>query len=465
MRWKNPFGKKSAPETKSYRHSPNIFEFLCQSGWGQITAWQALRYYEQIAPVAIGVDKVVDELKAIQPVIFDKDTQEYSTDNPFLTFLQTPNASISMQDFFKNYGTYYEVTGEVYLMATGNPNREPLELFVFPPQFVSIEMNTNDGFPKSYKVNNGVSAAVTFTRKEVNGRMRYFNSSDRELWHVKDFNPNTSSSNFHGASRLNSIFYEIEQHLNGSKHNLSLLQRGGRLTGAIKIEGVLDGNQFERLKGEIQNNIAGADNAGYVPLLEGGADFVEMGKSNRDMDFAKLMQSKAEAIYTRLNIPLPLITSSAMTMNNLSVAQLALYDNAVLPLLSKLYGELTLFLGARFGLTEDEILSCDPATIPALQSRRLTNLLMQSKLNILSPNEQRAALGREGFEGGDDIYQPANLLPIGTDADTEGNRDEPTTRQKFIDLMRSQKSIDGIRLYTDEKINEFASKEFSDKSM
>ena len=456
--FKKLFGKKSIPETKSYRYSNNIFEFLSQSGWGQVTAWQSLRYYEQIAPVAIGVDKIVDEFKAIQPVIFNKEDQEYSTNNPFLTFLQTPNASISMQDFFKNYGTYYEVAGEVYLMATGNPNRPPLEVFVFPPQFVSIEM-ASDGFPEAYKVSNGNVASVEFTRKEVNGRMRYFNGSDRELWHVKDFNPNASSTNFHGASTLNSVYYEIEQHLSGSRHNLSLLKRGGRLTGAVKVDGVLEDDQFERLKGEIQNNIAGADNAGYVPLFEGGADFVEMGKTNRDMDFAKLMQSKAEIIFTRLNIPLPLITASAMTMNNYSVAQIALYDNAVLPLVSKLFGELTLFLGTRFGLSEDETLSCDPATIPALQSRRLTNLLMQSKLNILSDNEQRAMLGREDYEGGDAIYKPVNLLPVGTDSDTEGNRDEPATRQKFIDIMMEQKDIDGGRKWSDEDIKEFADEE------
>jgi HK97 family phage portal protein len=289
--------------------------------------------------------------------------------------------------------------------------------------------------------------------------MRYFNGSDRELWHVKDFNPNASSTNFHGASKLNSIYYEIEQHLSGSRHNLSLLKRGGRLTGAVKVDGVLDDPQFERLKAEIQNNIAGADNAGYVPLFEGGADFVEMGKSNRDMDFANLMQSKAETIFTRLNIPLPLITASAMTMNNYSVAQIALYDNAVLPLVSKLFGELTLFLGARFGLNEDESLSCDPATIPALQSRRLTNLLMQSKLNVLSDNETRSMMGREGYDGGDSIYKPANMVAVGDDSDDSGNRDKPATRQKFIEIMIEQKDIDGNRKWDDKQIEGFADKE------
>jgi HK97 family phage portal protein len=456
-----PFTVKKTPvvvETKSDRPF-NVFQYLYQSGHGQVTAWQSLRYYEQIAPVAIGVDKVTDEFKALQPSVFDKKEQEYTTDSDFLEFLTAPNASISMQDFFKNYSTYYEATGEVYLMATGNPNRAPLELFVFPPQFVTIDMAI-DGFPDRYQVSNSSSiGAVTFTRKEVNGRLRYFNNSDRELWHVKDFNPNASSTNFHGASRLNAIYYEIEQHLYGSKHNLSLLKRGGRLSGAVKTEGVLDDTQFERLKQEIQNNIAGADNAGYVPLFEGGADFVEMGKSNRDMDFAKLMQSKTETIFNRLNIPLPLISAGSMTLNNFSVAQVALYDNAVLPLASKLFGELTLFLGGRFGLTTDQLLAVDPATVPALQSRRMNTLLVQNKLGILSDNEQRTMVGREGYEGGDTMYKPANLIPVGQDADTTGNRDEPATRQKFIDILREHKGMDGNRKWDDEQIEEIANKE------
>ena len=458
MAWYNR-NKKSVPETKSYSYSPNIFEYLSQTGWGQVTAFQSLRYYEQISPVSIGVDKVVDEFKALQPAIFDKSDQEYTTSHDFLTFLSRPNASISGQDFFKSYGTYYEVTGQVYLMATGNPNRPPLELFIIPPQFVEIRMDS-DGFPLSYQVNSGSNVgSIAFTRKEIDGRFRYFNNDDRELWYVKDFNPNASSTNFYGASRLNSIYYEIEQHLSSSRHNLSLLKRGGRLSGAVKIDGVLEDDQFERLKEQVAKTIAGADNAGHIPLLEAGADFVEMGKSNKDMDFAELKREIKEVIFTRLDIPVPLISSASMTMNNYQVANIALYDGAVIPLSSKLYGELTLFLGPRFGLSEDEILSCDPATIPALQSRRLTTLLMQNKLYILSDNEQRAQLGREGYTGGDAIYKPGTLIPAGTDSDTSGNRDKPATRTKFINICREQKDIKGVRLYTDKQIEEFADEE------
>jgi HK97 family phage portal protein len=456
---KNPFKRKAVPipEQKSYSYIPNLFEYLSSTGWGQVTAWQSLRYYEQVAPIAIAVDKVVDEFKSIKPVIYDSVDQDYITEHPFLAFLQAPNATTSMQDFFKNYGTYYKVVGEAYLMGTGNPNRPPLELSVIPPQFVSIDMNMNDGMPESYSVNDGASA-ITFTRKEVDGRARYYNNDDRELWHVKDFNPNASNTNFNGASVLNSIYYEIEQYLSGSEHNLALLKNGGRLTGALSADEVLGDDAYQRLKQEVNETIVGARNAGRVPFFDGGIKWIEYGKSNKDMDFATLMQTKTEIIFMRLNIPLPIVTVSASTLNNLGVAQVSLYDNAVLPLTSKLFEELTLFLGPRFGLSENESLSVDLSTIPALQTRRLDNLTQQNKLYILSDNEQRAMLNREERDGGDSIYKPANLIADGEDSNDTGNREEPT-RQKFINIMTEQKDSKGIRLYSDMEIKVFADEE------
>lgn len=451
------FLKGKTLEQKSYSH--NIYDYLSTQGWGQVTAWQALRYYEQIAPVSTGIDKVVDEFKAVQPAIFNQSDQQYITKHPFLDFLKFPNASISQQDFLKNYGTYYETTGQVYLLANGNPNRPPLEIFVIQPQFVRINM-AKDGFPESYTVDSGnQNLSLTFTRKEVNGRFRYFNDGDRELWYVKDFNPHASSTNFYGASKLNSIFFEIEQHLSGSQHNLSLLQKGGRLTGALVTDQVLGDDSFQRLKEEVRTVIQGTDNTGKVGVFDSGMKFEEMGKTNREMDFVKLMQSKADAIYTRLNIPLPLVTPGAMTMNNYGVAQTVLYDNAVLPLTSKLFGELTLFLGPRFGLNENEVLSVDPATISALQARRMDTLLKQNKLNVLTVNEQRAGLGREAADGGDSVLAPATLVPIAQDADTDNNRDEPATRKKFIEILKEQKDVKGTRLYKDNEIELFADKE------
>lgn len=446
----------TVPEKKS--RGINIFDFLNNNGFGQVSAWQALRYYEQIAPVGTAVDIVTDEIPALQLSVFDKKDGSYSEDEDIIKFLEKPNAGVSGQEFFKNYPTYFMTTGEVFLMATGNPNRPPLEMFVVPPQFVN-DNNGVDGFPESYTVNNG-TISMTFKRKEVGRQMRYFDESgERELWHVKDFNPNASSTNHRGSSRMNAIFYEIEQHLEASRHNLSLLQKGGRVTGALVTDEVLNDDSFKRLQEQLDLFYAGSSNAGRIFLGEGGMKFQEMGKSNRDMDFRNLKRDDAVAIYNRLKVPLALVTPEQMTLSNMEVAKLSLYDNAVLPLCRRLLEELTLFIGPRFKLSTTESLSVDPESIPALQGRQNAELKQQAELNVLTDNEIRSKLGREELDGGNVLYKPATSVPVAFDAFTDDNLDKPKTREKFFQIMREQKDQHGKSRWTDKQITEFADNE------
>lgn len=439
-------------------HGMNIFDFLNDNGFGQVSAWQALRYYEQIAPVGTAVDIVTDEIPALQLSVFDKSDKSYSEDEDIIKFLERPNAGTSGQEFFKNYPTYYEVTGEVFMMATGNPNRPPLELFVFPPQFVS-DTPGKDGFTESYTVNND-TIGMTFTRKEVGRQMRYFDESgERELWHVKDFNPNASSTNNRGSSRLNAIFYEIEQHFEASRHNLSLLQKGGRVTGALVTEQVLDDDTFKRLQEQLDRFYAGSSNAGRMFLGEGGLKFQEMGTSNRDMDFRNLKRDDIVAIFNRLKVPLALMTPEQMTLANLETAKLNLYDNAVLPLCRRLLEELTLFIGPRFKMSKTETLSVDPESIPALQARQNAELKQISDLNVLTINEVRAKIGYEEVDGGDSVLAPATLIPIAQDVFTDDNLDKPEAREKFFQIMREQKTHQGVRRWTEAEITTFADNE------
>jgi len=61
---------------------------------------------------------------------------------------------------------------------------------------------------------------------------------------------------------------------------------------------------------------------------------------------------------------------------------------------------------------------------------------------------------------GDIIYQPSNLVPIGTDQFTQDNIDKPTKSRsgkdmaEFIRVMQEQKDLKGGRLYSIAYINQ-----------
>ena len=447
-----PTFRKKVSETKS-GNPLDLFSFLALNGWGRVAAYQAMRYYEQVAPVGTAIDLITDEIKNLDLSIHDSTSGDYDTAHPLIQKLKRPNPVQSGISFLKELSAVYQTTGEVFVLGIGTRNRIPLELYVIRPHQVTETLG-GDGLIKTLVVTRR-GTSTTFNRVEDRGIVRFMDGADRELWPIAEFNP-SPNSNYRGASRLNSIYYEIEQHMHASRHNLSLLKNGGRLSGALVTNEVLSDDEFERLQQQVQQFYAGSDNAGRIFLGTGGVKYEEMGKSNKDMDFMSLKSEITVAIYNRLKIPLPLINASTMTMANMDAAKLNLYDNAVLPLAWHLLGELDAMLRTRSGLKDTQQIAIDPESIDALQPRNLENLTARSGLGIYSINELRAKDGAEAVDGGNTILQPATMVPVAQDVSTDDNRTRPASkaaRDAFFEIMREQKK------WTEEQIARFADEE------
>lgn len=395
------------------------------SEWSYLSAFQALRYYSSVSAIATAVDLVADSFSALSPVVYDKNKLSYDTDNDMIRFLSRPSMFQSGPDFFRSLSSFYIITGNVFVLSTGVPTRAPVELSVISPATVSVEIDT-DGLVKKYTVRNGNTDTV-FTRKDTGKRVRYFNGTDRELYHIKDF---SAQGNTNGASKLDAIYYSIEQLIKSDIHNLSLLKKGARPSGAIKIPAGMSDPDFTRLKDELASKIQGAENTGSILALVDGLEWLELGTNNKDLDFLNLKTEVKESIYVRLGIPLPLVSTATMSYSNYSEARVALYDQAVLPLMNKLYRELFTFLGDRFKLNDNQELTVDQSTVPALADRRLSMLEKQAKLNVLSDNEIRGSLGYESIgKEGDIIRKPINMVEVGDDDDTTSNRSSASGRK------------------------------------
>lgn len=446
----------------------NIFDTLSSTGFNQINAWQAIRYYDNIAPIGTAIDIITDELKTIVPKYF---TGKKFEDHPVISLFMHPNADETFQEFFKKYSTFYKITGNTFLMATGAISKPPAELVVLPPQFVSSTTAT-DGYPLSYQFSLGGSGGTfteTFSRIEEKGRFRYVNEDQtRELWHVKNFNAAANDS--FGKPPLLPIYYELEQYLHASVHNLSLLEKGGRLSGALISKGPLTDEQFARAQEQVDKKLAGSKNAGRIMIGEGDMDFKEMSSNNKDMDFRNLKKDDAIAIYNRLRIPLPLISPDHMTMSNYEQARLALYDNAVLPDAQTLYEELTVFLAPRYGWDpEKQGVTYDESTIQALQLRRNEEVKLRKEISVNEVDEMRSLLGDDPLPGGIGkvVLISGNTKELGSEeeedeqSDDEENpkedEEEPKVSEKrFKEIVKSQRDRKGLRIYTDEQIETMA---------
>lgn len=477
---------------QNFFNTSNFYEFLLQSEWGQVSAYQAIKFYDRIAPLATGIDMLSDEFATLEPILFDDSSKKFVKKDPVYNLLRRPNPNADRDLFFRQYAAYYEMTGNAYLMATGNPGRPPLEIFVIPSQCVTIMGNLKDGMPEQYTVSSFYGGVTVYNRRETNDTMRFIDDTNtRELYHIKDFNPNTNINNMYGQSRLSAIYMELEQHYHSSKHNLSLLKKGARLSGALVTDGILTEDQYGRLQKQIELFYQGSDNAGRIMLGEGGLKFNEMSINNKDMDFRKLKNDVTSAIYTRLKIPLALISPDHMTMSNMDSARLNLYDMAVLPLADRLYSELTKMLRPRYGWNIDLIFRYDQEAIPALQARRNEELKTKKQINVNTTNEFRHMMGYDPLDdGGDFVWQPNTMVPMTDDplvtpagplpvealkpGDPAGGPAKPTTakplgvkplasskpiKKEFFQIMRAQVDAKGNRLFSEHQIERIAEAE------
>jgi len=216
----------------------------------------------------------------------------------------------------------------------------------------------------------------------------------------------------------------------------------------VTSETSLTQDQRDSLREQLTQNYASSANAGRIFFADGGKfNVTELSKTMKDMDFRGLREDMKIDVFNRLKVPLPLVTTESQTFVNMREAKLSLYDNAVIPLLNLLLQELTLFLFPRYNLdTSQLMLAFNPLEIQALRQRiREENNEIK---DIKTINEQRADEILNSQEGGDVIYQPVNLVPLGTSPLLQASPLTTEAKQKIIDnILLNQILETGERLY------------------
>jgi HK97 family phage portal protein len=447
------------PQVKSTIAPVNLSfaNFLLDGGNSDLAHYESIRLYTEAMPFYHAVDNRATAFSDIPIRVWDTKAKQFIDDHESLELLDNPNADVTGKEFLYQVSSFLDITGNSFMIATGQITKPPLELLTVSPTRITFSLGNKFGLlhvPNSIWVTESNIGQKTFTAEEDRQRdiIRFIRDQDKELWHVRQFNPYRSTSNFWGMSRANSLWLELQQYIAGNINNLSILKRGTRLSMAwTNTTGVeLTETQWQRMQEEKQK-YEGDKNAGGTPILD-GMDVTSIQQSNRDMEFTELQKSTVERISIIYNIPLATLTTTAMTLNNLETSQLQFYDNAVIPHANYIYSELTKFVLHRYKNSENLVYSFNETDITALNVRIIENTRRQNEIGANTIDEIRTLLGYEGLEtGGDVILKPATLIPVGSDADTSDELDKPA-RTKYIELMQDLKNKDGSRRYTDSEI-------------
>lgn len=411
-------------------------------------------FYLKACPIFTATKMIAEAISSIDIVLKDKNG-DFTYEHDALKLLRNPNPFVDGQLFMQELASSYILTGNSYINIIGE--KKPLELNSINPQDIIIQQDTKDGYAGEYNWNTTNSNRI-YTR-DLN--KRFIDSRKNELIHLRSYNPKFSSSNLVGISAFAGCQLEIQQYILASVHNYSLLKNQARPSGIITYKGASDLSQEQQdgLKATIKNKLSGAKNTGEPVVLGGDFNWTQLSESTKDMDFPTLKKSVAEACYSAVKIPLPMISPDNMSFANMDASKYLFYDNAVLPILKRLLKFLSVKLLSRYPNAQGLEFYFDESSIEALESRKFENAKILNQIGKYTDNEIRSVTGFEAIDGGDIIYRPANLIESGRDTYTEDNRDKPVAKSEFIKIMRAQQKQDGGKLYTDEYI-ELKAKEF-----
>ncbi|WP_035873422.1 phage portal protein [Cucumibacter marinus] len=338
-------------------------------------------------PVVFRCIRLIAEGLGAMPLVVEEGGQRF-TEHRVLGLIERPNPRQTRQEFLETIGTNLMAAGDAYCEAVSTGG-DLAGLYLLRPDRVSVTLDA-DGWPRAYRYTAG-------------GRTRQIPAGGagggEPLLHLSLGHP---LDDHHGLAPLAAAAAALEVHNAAQDWNRSLLANAARPSGALVYtagSGNLTGDQFERLKTELEAGYQGALNAGRPLVLEGGLDWKALGLSPRDMDFIEAKNGAARDIALAFGVP-PMVLGipGDNTYANYAEANRALWRQTIIPLARRITGDLSRWLGGHLG--GDWRLAPDTDRIEALSAERAQLWEQIGKADFLSDAEKRRMLGLgEGNSG------------------------------------------------------------------
>ncbi len=323
--------------------------------------------------------RLVSEAAASLPLVVREGGRE-ATGHPLLALLARPNPREAGPRLLESVYGHLLVSGNAYVEAV-QAGLEPRELYALRPDRVRVVPGP-DGWPAAYDYQAGGRTV----------RLALPAEGLSPVLHLTLFHP---TDDHYGLSPMEAAATALDIHNAAGAWNKALLDNAARPSGALVFgEATLTGEQFDRLKAELQESYQGAVNAGRPLLLEGGLDWKPLSLSPKDMDFVEARAAAAREIALAFGVP-PLLLGlpGDSTHANYAEANRAFYRQTVVPLVRRTAAAIAHWLGPALGGGRDMALEPDLDAVEALALERESLWRRVSAAGFLTDDEKREAVG------------------------------------------------------------------------
>jgi HK97 family phage portal protein len=376
------------PETKSSRTARLVaFESGGRARWTprDYTAL-AREGYLANAVVHRCVRLIAENAAACQYLVFEGAAERDA--HPIAQLLARPNPRQDGANLFETLYAHLLLAGNGYLEQV-SLNETVRELYALRPDRIKVVPGA-DGWAEAYD--------YTVAGRSV--RFDQHASAVPPILHLTFFHP---LDDHYGLAPIEAAAIAVDTHNAAARWNKALLDNSARPSGALVYStdnNVLSGQQFDRLKKQLDDAYIGTANAGRPMLLEGGLDWKAMSLSPHDMDFLEAKHTAAREIALAFGVPPMLLgIPGDNTFANYQEANRTFFRQTVLPLAARTGSAIAQWLSPQFGDAIRIVIDTD--RIDALASDRAALWERVSGADFLTLNEKREAVGYAPVEGGD----------------------------------------------------------------
>jgi len=312
--------------------------------------------------------------------------------------LKNPNDFLSGDDFwnlvqlyFDLYGVYFiwkEPKGEIF-----NNNQLPEKLHLLNPINIDFDFNKE-------------GELIGFKDR---AKGEYYNPEEI-IWEHRpepqDYKKPRSILN-EGAKDVLRTEIELRE------YQKKLARSDGRINGVFSFdtEFGLSNKQIADLKEQWKKKISearGSENGRMPHFMGGKADYIEMSRSPRELEYNESKRAVLEEVSTITEVPKTLLSSfDEIKFSNAEQARKTFLEETIKPIVRRRVLALQKYLAPEgVELRAEELTEED-------FDKKMKRIETANKVAALTLNELREELGMEEIEGGDDIYAPLSLAPLG----------------------------------------------------
>jgi HK97 family phage portal protein len=321
-----------------------------------------------------------------------------------------PNPDYDKELFFESVTSQIFINGETYVFIPEDAINNVAGFQYLRPDKVSKTQSSDDRIHSYLYTSGDKNMNFTRTTTTVDGQTVDNPDSLQGRFNMVIYKTYNPVSEVTALSRLTSCALSIDGHSDALKHNNSVMQNAGKISGILTFGekeggGNMSNEQLDDLYEKISQRTTGS-NKGKILVSNNPGKFEKFALTPQEMDFINGIVQRATDICNALDYPPYLLGFTGATFSNQAEAKLSLYENSAIPKANSLYSSIATFLNRKYDI--DFSVELDLIKVPAMAPRfkeMNESIIQQYEKNIINHNEVREELHHEKVtDGTGDLY-------------------------------------------------------------